>query len=111
MMLIMSLPTPTPTQTTAPPRRRRRWWIALGFVAAMLLVPVGWMVVNHFTTQGAWDAAVAEAEQDLPRWRLLELEADRAVLPANENSALHIIAVNRARGKIQVGDGPHYEQI
>ncbi|MBI2806709.1 MAG: hypothetical protein HYX68_17155, partial [Planctomycetes bacterium] len=69
--------TPIPISPNPPPRRRRWWLAVLGFVASLVLGPVGWWIWSQVAMQNAWDAAVAEAEQDIPRWRLMELEADR----------------------------------
>lgn len=96
-----------------PPQRPRRRWgrIALGIVAFLILAAAGWVGYGYISMQNAWDAAVAEAAQDLPRWRLLELEADRPTIPDAENSALQIITA-RARGaRIYIGDEPKYDLI
>ncbi len=93
-------------------RRRRRWGlIVLGILAVLILVPTGWMIYSYFSTQNAWDDAAAEAAQDLPRWRLLELEADRPQIPDHENSALQIIAAHSKGGRLQVGGAPNYDLI
>jgi len=103
---------PTTSMPPAPAKPRRRWWRwALAFTALVIAVPLGSIWYANRATQQALDEAEAEAERDLPRWRLLELEADRPVLGADENSALHIIATNRMRGPVSVGNAPNYEKI
>jgi hypothetical protein len=59
----------------------------------------------------SWEKAVKEAEQDLPRWRLLELEDDRPKIHDADNSALHIMAVRRKGGNVNVGAAPNYNEI
>src|ERR1017187_8632847 len=95
--------------------RRRRWWkgtkFVLGIVALLILGPIGIWWWSHHNMASAWDEAVKEAELDLPRWRLMELEEDRPKIPDAENSALHMIAVRKKGGAIHVGDVPNYEEI
>jgi hypothetical protein len=106
----MSSPTTLPMQM--PPRRRRRWWrIALGFLALAVVVVVGILIYSRLAMQNAWDAAVAEADSDLPRWRLMEMEADQPALPDNENSALHIITVIPMVRPFSIGNSPKDEAI
>jgi hypothetical protein len=62
-------------------------------------------------TRQAWAEAEAEADRDLPRWRLMALEADRSDIADKENSALHIIAVRRKAGGFAVGLAPNYQKI
>lgn len=109
----MSTTAPPPSPPAKPPSRpRRRWWrIALVIVAILALKIVAYLVYEHFSTQRALSAAIAEAEQDLPRWKLLELDADRPAIPDAENSALFMIKLNRtARGFMVIG-APNYEKI
>jgi hypothetical protein len=95
----------------APARRRRRWRVVLLIVAFAILVPIVLWGYTFVSTRGAWGEAEAEAALDMPRWRLMELEADRPDIPDQENSALHINAIRRMAGAFCVGMAPNYEQI
>ena len=59
----------------------------------------------------AWEEAVKEAEADIPRWRLMEIEEDRPNIPDAEISALHIMAARRKGAKASVNAAPNYELI
>jgi len=104
-----SNPTPPPT---APARRPRRWWrillISLGVVAGVFLA-VYWY--SAYTTAHALKAAIADAERDLPRWRLAEIEEDRKDLPVAENSALFIIGLLRKGKGVSFGGIPKYDDL
>ena len=98
--------------TTAPPVRKRRWWLR-GTLAALALASaalVGVFTYSHFASQGAWADAEAEASQDMPRWRLMEMEADRPTFADGDNSALFMIALRR-NGGINPRAGPTYDAI
>ena len=95
----------------APMRRRRRWRVVLLIVALAIFVALVLWGYTVLSTRGAWAEAEAEAALDTPRWRLMELEADRPNIPDRENSALHIIAVTRMAGGFNVSVAPNYEQI
>src|SRR5205823_184973 len=62
------------------------------------------------STSADWAAAEAEADQQDPRWRLMEIEADRPAIADAENSALHIIAVHRAGKGVSVRGAPNYDK-
>jgi hypothetical protein len=92
--------------------RRRRWWrVALLLVALAILVPLLLLGFTILRTRQAWAEAEAEANLDMARWRLMDLEAHRPDIPDKENSALHIIAVRRKAGAFAVGLAPNYEKI
>jgi hypothetical protein len=90
----MSVPDPLPT---APPRRKRRlvWYVLLSQVAAWGLLAVGWYI--HRSNRAARHLAEAQAEADRvdPGWRLLDLEARRAVLADDENAAVQLLAAHQ----------------
>src|SRR6516162_1103570 len=97
---------------TAPAVRRRRWWrVTLLLVALAILVPLLLLGFTVLRTRQAWAEAEAEANLDMARWRLMDLEADRPDIPDKGNSALHIIAVRRKAGAFAVGLAPNYEKI
>jgi hypothetical protein len=75
------------------PHKRRRWLLLLIVPLALL---VAGFVYLHFANQRL-ERAIAEADRLDPRWRLADIEADRATIPDEENSALTVIA---ARGKL-----------
>jgi hypothetical protein len=76
---------PEPNAAEAAPRRRWRFWLLfLGLPLAIGgLAVVGYVVSSH----SGLSAAVAEADQLDPGWRLAEIEAKRAVIPEAENGA------------------------
>src|SRR6516164_3812015 len=79
-----------------PPRPRRRGVLVV--VAFVILGPILFWGYTVLSTRGSWAEAEAEAALDTPRWRLMELEADRPDIPDKENSALHINRVIRTAG-------------
>ena len=102
----------SPAPVVAPTRRPRRWWrIVLGVFACLIAATAGLYVYTVVTTRTAWAEAEAEAALDTPRWRLMELDADRPAIPDEENSALHMIATRRKAGGFSVGMAPNYEAI
>jgi hypothetical protein len=97
---------------TTPPTPRRRWWrVAVAVVGLLVLAPLGFYGYSVFATRSALEEAEAEAARDLPRWRLLEIEADRPQIPDAENSALYMMALRRKSGRFLVPAPPNYEQI
>lgn len=80
----------------APPRRRRRWpWVLLVFVVFFVLLPLGTFVGYSLYMDGVYAEQVREAEARAdrldPEWRLEQIEAKRAVIPDEENSALRVL--------------------
>ncbi|HWG47677.1 MAG TPA: hypothetical protein VN688_33240 [Gemmataceae bacterium] len=75
----------------------RRWRRGCTIVLLVLLLPV--LVLAGLYVRFAIKAthelrdAIAEADQLDPRWRLSEMEADRAVIPEEKNSAEKILAI------------------
>jgi hypothetical protein len=74
-------------------RKRRRWPLLLIVPLALLMAG---FVYLHLANQRL-ERAIAEADRLDPRWRLADIEADRATLPDEENSAL---TVSAARAKL-----------
>jgi hypothetical protein len=70
-----------------PIRRRRRWPYVILLLSLPVLVGVGLYVYLNVVAERELRAALAEAERLDPRWRLEDVEADRAVIPQAENSA------------------------
>jgi hypothetical protein len=100
-----------PTVATPPARKRRRWLRgALAALALAIIVPIGVLTYSHFSTRGDWAGAEEEAGRDDPRWRLLEMEADRPTIADADNSAFYIIAL-RSKGGINPSAVPTYEAI
>ncbi len=80
-----------PDSDTAPSRWRWRRLLLLGLlVVAGLAAGGGWLLVSMKNRQ--LQAALAEADQLDPGWRLEDLDAKRPVIPDDENSALTLIA-------------------
>jgi hypothetical protein len=106
--------TPPTTVPQAPVRPRfwRRWW-RTGLLIAILVVgaPAALYVYSTRATRSAWEEAEAEAARDLPRWRLLELEADRPEIPDAENSGLHMMAIKRKVATFAVFSTPNFDKI
>jgi hypothetical protein len=81
--------------STAPAVRRpsavRRWAVRFLSVAAIGVLVigsfVGWQVYRRFADQRVLQDTIADLDARHPRWRLEELEADRAIVPEEENSA------------------------
>lgn len=70
---------------------RRRWWLrGVLALSAVVLALVGVYFYLEDAARRDWDAAVAETDGLDPRWRLEDIEADRAVIPDAENSAFVI---------------------
>jgi hypothetical protein len=59
---------------------------------------LGWRVTEGGSSAAKFAAAVADADRLDPRWRLEELEADRRVVPEEENSAFKVPLVPDERG-------------
>ena len=80
-----------PIAVTAPPRGRWRFWLLLigGPLLVLVLSGVAWMIRANVGLQ----AAVDEADRLDPRWRLEEIEADRAMPPPGQNAAEKIAAM------------------
>jgi uncharacterized coiled-coil protein SlyX len=98
---------------TAPPVRKRRWWLrgTLAAVALAIVVPLALVGYAELGSQGAWADAEDEASRDDPRWRLMEIEADRTPVADADNSALHIIAILRKGVRVRIDDLPNYDAI
>ena len=102
--------TPMP-QAAAKPRRRRWWLRGLLALAVLALVFLGIYWYLEAAARRDWDAAVAETDALDPRWRLEDIEADRAKIPDEENSALAMINASAKGGAIFVSGAPNYERI
>jgi hypothetical protein len=76
-----------------PPKRRRRPLVRVA-LALLLIVLVGVSWLGYEWHRAARERREAEAEADRldPGWRLAELEAARAAVPDEENSALQVRA-------------------
>src|SRR5262249_28601219 len=76
---------------TAKPRRRlwRKLFVALALLGIAFYAYLWW---QRGPADAAYGEAAAEADRLDPGWRLEELEAKRAVIPDNENSATIIMS-------------------
>jgi hypothetical protein len=104
-------PSPPIVQAAPLPRPRRRRRAVLVLIALVILTPFLLWGYSVLSTRSSWAAAEAEASLDLPRWLLMELEADRPDIPDKDNSALRVIAIRRKAGRFAVGMAPNYEKI
>jgi len=69
---------------------KRGFKIAVGLVTLLAASVVGYWKYRQWVRDAAWQAAMAEAARDVPRWRILELHEDIPEVPAEQNSALVI---------------------
>jgi hypothetical protein len=102
------------TPMIAPSVRPRRWWLRglLLLLAFMILAPLLTIGSMMLSARNAWDAAEEEATRLDPRWKLMEIEADRMQIADAENSALFMNALRRKRGGFRgVGAVPNYDKI
>jgi hypothetical protein len=79
------------TAVATPPHRRWRFWLLLFGIPILALVLSG--VVWMFRANAGLQAAIDEADRLDPRWRLEEIEADRATPPQGQNAADTIAAI------------------
>jgi len=79
---------------SSPPRRRWRWRILSG-LAMIFLIGAGFY--GYLLVRGTWllNEAIAEAERLDPGWRLADLEAQRVLVPDDENGAVTVVATRR----------------
>jgi hypothetical protein len=98
-----SNPDPRFPLLTTPPgvRPRRRWlwrWSFRVFLALLAVVAVLFLYYAHRRREAlvALRAAVAELDRTEPGWRLNDLEAARAPVPDDQNSALVLIEAYRS---------------
>src|SRR5947209_5576305 len=83
--------TPSSPPLDAPPRRRVLRRVVLVLLAVGLL-GVGFLAYVWYASDCMLREAKAEADRLDPGWRLADLEAARAEVPAEENSAFQIRA-------------------
>jgi hypothetical protein len=82
----------TTTEPASLPRRRRKR-LFLGGAALLVLAAAGaWYAFLYYANDRRLNAAIAAADRLDPGWRMAELEARRAVLPDEENSAVRVQA-------------------
>src|SRR6266851_4239727 len=73
---------------------KRRLIFAAVFVVLIAAGLIGWHFYTSFISDKELRDAIAEADRLDPGWRLEELEAKRAVIPAAENSAEQVLVIN-----------------
>ncbi len=76
-------------------RSRRKYWILASVILVALCLGVGGYIYIYFAGEQELNQAIAEADRLDPQWRLMDIEAQRAVIPDEENSALQILAARR----------------
>ena len=75
--------------------RRRRWPYVVALPALVVLIGIGVYVYLTVFADSELQAAIAETDRLDPRWRLKDVEANRAVVPEAENSGTVAMAVKR----------------
>ncbi len=95
----------------APRGWRQRWLIAVGGCAIFLAIPVGGYLYQLWSTESALAAAIAEADQLDPRWRLADLVADRPTTPDEQNPALVVMKVTALLGPAGFTLGAKNEEL
>src|ERR1043166_4210995 len=104
--------TTTVPVSITPVRPRRRWWrVIVLLIGIALCIALAMWGYGTISTQRAWAEAEEEAARDLPRWKLLELDADRPEIPDAENSGLFMMALRAKAGALQVSGSKNYDQI
>jgi hypothetical protein len=79
-------------------RRRWRFWLLI-FGVPILIAGVGAGVWLERVTSEL-EAAIAETNRLDPRWRLADIEADRATPPSGQNGADKIVAIHKLKPAI-----------
>jgi ABC-type transport system involved in multi-copper enzyme maturation permease subunit len=85
--------------------------------ATLLLLPlcllVAWYGYQHWAGEGLLREAIANLDRSDPRWRLLDIEADREIIPDEDNSSLIIREVKKSlpREWETGGDVKFYERF
>jgi len=85
----------TTTKTAAP-------WLAWTFTivgCCALLLRLGWVHYKWHIDELEYQEAIEEADRLDPGWRLADLEAARAAIPDEENSALQVLTVHQLMPK------------
>jgi hypothetical protein len=78
---------------------KRRMWRRVGLALLLLVLVMGsGLAVFLWTATSDLDAIVAELNRLDPGWRVEAIEANRKVVPDEDNSALRIIAVRKLIG-------------
>jgi hypothetical protein len=77
---------PAPHREAPPVRRRRRWPYLVILVLLAVVVLIALYVRRDLASERELQAALAETDRLDPRWRLEDIEADRAVVPDAINS-------------------------
>jgi hypothetical protein len=72
--------------------RRRRWPYVLGLLCLPVLAAIGAYCYRTISAAYSLASAIAETDKLDPRWRLQDVEADRAAVPDAENSATPAMA-------------------
>jgi hypothetical protein len=83
-----------PETSPALPRRRRCPYVVAP-LALIALIGIGVYVYLTVSAESELQAAIAETDRLDPRWRLEDVEADRAVVSEVENSATPAMAAKQ----------------
>ncbi len=85
-------PATSPAEPVPAPRRRR-WRLIGSVVALMLALAVGGYFYRAWKANREWENLLASIEAEDPHWRYPDLEASRAKIPDDENSALQVLRI------------------
>ncbi|MBL8830677.1 MAG: hypothetical protein JNM18_27130 [Planctomycetaceae bacterium] len=85
------------------------WWSVFLAAVGFLISTVGAYKFVEYRSYCDLAAAIAETDAASPRWRIEELEADRAEIPDAENSALVIAKVAELRKRAEQQIPPQFD--
>ncbi len=85
------------------------WWSIFLATVGFFVSTVGAYKFVEYSSYCDLAAAIAETDAASPRWRIEELEADRAVIPDAENSAIVIARVEALRKQAEQQIPPQFD--
>src|SRR5262245_43427994 len=104
-----------PTSADSKPPRKRRWPRRLLVILLIFVgLPAGYYFYARWSLHVETDRAIAETDLLDPHWRFDDMEADRKVLPDEENSYVQVLKVIRLLGRGGAGTpgaNKHHPQV
>ena len=104
----MDQATPAPNQ-----KLHRKWPRRIVFALLFFILAIGGSILFYYwVATSDWETVIAEADRMDPGWRWDELEAGRKMIPDANNSALHIMAMEKMHGNMNVvGRNPIFDAL